>query len=207
MFHVKHLFTQTKDLVEIFQSARARPASVAARPTGTRRLRRERRLGSRSALGRHGEHGELRLQLLALALRALGFLFAEDQSLELVLAFLADVLEDGHEENSAQKIAVFYLKSKRGHFANPRPDTSLHTTPLVARRTRANRCQLLNRATFSSARARGAAHRSGARRPGALPLPLASGSSARADHHRCARARGVERVAVHACTATRSTPR
>jgi hypothetical protein len=33
-------------------------------------------------------------------------LLAEDQSLELVLAFLADVLKDGHEENSAKKIAV-----------------------------------------------------------------------------------------------------
>jgi hypothetical protein len=38
-------------------------------------------------------------------------LFAEDQGLELVLAFLADVLEDGHEENSGKKIAVFYLIS------------------------------------------------------------------------------------------------
>jgi hypothetical protein len=53
-----------------------------------------------------------------MALRALGFLFAEDQRLERVLAFLADVLEDGHEENSAKKTAVFYLKSKSGYFAN-----------------------------------------------------------------------------------------
>jgi hypothetical protein len=38
------------------------------------------------------------LQFLALALRARGFLLAEDEGLELVLAFLADVLEDGHEK-------------------------------------------------------------------------------------------------------------
>jgi hypothetical protein len=41
-------------------------------------------------------------------------LFAKDQRLERVLAFLADVLKDGHEENSAKKTAAFYLKSKRG---------------------------------------------------------------------------------------------
>jgi hypothetical protein len=55
-----------------------------------------------------------------LALRALGFLLAENQSLEFVLAFLADVLKDGHEENSTKKTAVFYLKSKCGYFANTR---------------------------------------------------------------------------------------
>jgi hypothetical protein len=92
----------------------------------------------------------LRLQLLALALRALRFLFAEDQSLELVLAFLADVLKDGHE-NSAKKIAVFYLKSKCGYFANTRRDASFHTAPLAARRTRANRRQFPDPATFSFA--------------------------------------------------------
>jgi hypothetical protein len=34
-------------------------------------------------------------------------LFAEDQGLERVLAVLANILEDGHEENSAKKIALF----------------------------------------------------------------------------------------------------
>jgi hypothetical protein len=38
----------------------------------------------------------LGLQFLTLALGTLGFLFAENQGLELVLAFFADVLEDGH---------------------------------------------------------------------------------------------------------------
>jgi hypothetical protein len=95
----------------------------------------------------------LRFQFFALALWALGLLFAEDESLELVVAFLADVLKDGHGENSAKKIAVFYLKSKRGYFANARRDAPFHATSLVARRTRANRCQLFTPAAFSFARA------------------------------------------------------
>jgi hypothetical protein len=48
----------------------------------------------------------LRLQFLALALRAFGFLLAEDQSLKFVLAFLANILEDGHEPNSTKRIAA-----------------------------------------------------------------------------------------------------
>jgi hypothetical protein len=32
-------------------------------------------------------------------------LFAENQGLKLVLAFFADVLEDGHEENSTKKVS------------------------------------------------------------------------------------------------------
>jgi hypothetical protein len=32
-------------------------------------------------------------------------LLAENQGLEFVLAFLADVLEDGHEENSTKKVS------------------------------------------------------------------------------------------------------
>jgi hypothetical protein len=98
----KYWFFCRKDLVEVFQRTGSRPASVAARPAWSGR---HRRTGSRSALCRHGEHRELRLQLLALALRALGFLFAENQGLELVLAFFADVLEDGHEENSAKNFS------------------------------------------------------------------------------------------------------
>jgi hypothetical protein len=62
-------------------------------------------LGGRSALRRHGEDRKLWLQLLALTLWTSGFLLAEDQRLELVLAFLADVLEDGHEENSTEKVS------------------------------------------------------------------------------------------------------
>src|ERR1700682_5064609 len=195
MFHTKRFRSETKDLIEIFERAGPRPASVAA--CSTRSRRGPRRRSRRPALGRDGKHGELRLQLPALALRAFGLLLAEDQSLELVLAFLADVLEDGHEENSVKKIAVFNLNSKRGYFANTRGYASLHTTPLVARRPRANSRELFNRAALSRARARGAIDRSGARRPGTLPLPLASGSGASADHHCGARARRVEHLAIY----------
>ncbi len=117
---VKHFRTQTKDLVEVFQRAGSRSASVATRSAGPRRARRERRLGPCSTFRRDGEYRKLRLQFLALALRTLGFLLTEDNSLEFVLAFLADVLKDGHEENSTKKIAGFYLKSKCGYFANTR---------------------------------------------------------------------------------------
>jgi hypothetical protein len=52
------------------------------------------------------------------ALGALGLLFTEDQSLKSIPAILADVLEDRHEKNSKKKIAILYLKSKCGYFAN-----------------------------------------------------------------------------------------
>jgi hypothetical protein len=39
----------------------------------------------------------LRFKLGRVALGAFGFFFAVDEGLELVLALLADVLEDGHE--------------------------------------------------------------------------------------------------------------
>src|SRR6202048_5369082 len=136
MFHPNPFRPETKDLIEIFKRAGARPASVAA--CSTRSRRGPRRRSRRPALGRNSKHGELRLQLLALALRAHGFLLAENQSLELVVAFLADVLEDGHEENSVKRIAVFNLNSNRGYFANTRGEAALHTAPLVARRPRAN---------------------------------------------------------------------
>jgi hypothetical protein len=41
----------------------------------------------------------LSLQLFGVALRALGFLFAIDEGFELVMTFLADVLEDGHGDS------------------------------------------------------------------------------------------------------------
>src|SRR5260370_25657256 len=154
MFHTQRFRSETKHLSEIFERAGPRPASVPACPTGSRRGHRRR--SRRPAFGRDGKHGELRLQLPALALRAHSFLLAENQSLELVLAFLADVLEDGHEENSVKRIAVFNLNSNRGYFANTRGDASLHTTPLVARRSRADSRELFNRATISCACSRGA---------------------------------------------------
>jgi hypothetical protein len=58
---------------------------------------------TRSALCGDREDGELRLQFLALAFRTLGGLFAVEKRFELVIALLADVLKDGHEEISAKK--------------------------------------------------------------------------------------------------------
>src|SRR5260370_30472154 len=110
MFHTKRFRSETKDLIEIFERAGPRHASVAAGSTRSRRGHRRR--SRRPALGRNSKHGEPRLQFLALALRAFGLLLAENQSLELVLAFLADVLEDGHEENSVKRIAVLQFKLK-----------------------------------------------------------------------------------------------
>jgi hypothetical protein len=82
------------------------------------------------------------------ALGAFGFLFAEDQRLKLLLAIFADVLEDGHEGNSRKKIAIFYLKSKCGHFANTRTVASVRAAPLVAGGTRADSGQLFDWPAF-----------------------------------------------------------
>jgi hypothetical protein len=43
-----------------------------------------------------GENGKLRLQLLAVTLRALRFLIAEDKSFELVMAVLTHILKNRH---------------------------------------------------------------------------------------------------------------
>ncbi len=49
-----------------------------------------------------------------MAFGALGFFLAVDESLELVMAFLADVLEDGHESLRIEPL----LESICGEFAN-----------------------------------------------------------------------------------------
>lgn len=41
-----------------------------------------------------------------MAFGAFGLLFAEKQQLELVFTFLTDVLENGHETNSAEEVAT-----------------------------------------------------------------------------------------------------
>jgi hypothetical protein len=143
------LLAQTKGLVEVFQGAGTRPTWVATGTTGSFRRCRERWLGSSSALGRDREYGELGLQFLALTFRAPGFLLAEDQGLELVVTFLADVLEQGHKENSAKKIAHFYLKSKCGYFANTRTDAPFYAPSLVERRACANACEFFDSTTYS----------------------------------------------------------
>lgn len=69
-------------------------------------------MGTSPALGGHGEDREFRLQFLALAFGALGFLLAKYESFKFVLALFTGVFEDGHEEVPA--IPNSYLKSKRG---------------------------------------------------------------------------------------------
>jgi hypothetical protein len=107
----------------------------------------------RSALCGYREDGELRLQFLALAFRALGGLLAVEERFELVIALLADVLKDGHEEISAKKTATFYLKSKRGHCAITRGNENVQIAALVARRPRADGRELSYAAALSSAAA------------------------------------------------------
>ena len=82
-------------LVEVAERAGARAPRVAAGTAGSRGSR-----GARTALGGHGEDAKLRAQLLALTLGALGLIAAEDQGFKLVLAFLADVFKNRHEDRS-----------------------------------------------------------------------------------------------------------
>src|SRR5258706_16323171 len=106
----------------VVERARARSARIAA-GTAWARLHR----GSRAAFCGHGEHRKLRGELLALAFRARGFVFAENERVKLVLAFLADVLEDRHWRLPTNLqgrlgsrrcgLAGFYLKSDGGDFA------------------------------------------------------------------------------------------
>src|SRR5260370_31901264 len=70
----------------------SRIATGAARARGSRH--------SRAALCGHGEHAELRAQLLALAFRALRLVAAEDQGFKLVLALLANVFKNRHDHRS-----------------------------------------------------------------------------------------------------------
>jgi hypothetical protein len=67
-----------------------------------------------STLCGYCKHRELGLKFSAFAFRTFRLLLAENQSFEIVLTFLADIFKNRHEENSEQKIAVFYLKSNSG---------------------------------------------------------------------------------------------
>src|SRR5580700_1495140 len=81
--------------IEISERACAGTSGVAAGAAcahGTRR--------TSGTLRGDGKDTKLRAQLLALTLRALGLVAAEDQGFKLVLAFLADVLENRHEDRS-----------------------------------------------------------------------------------------------------------
>ena len=113
----------------ILPRARPRPIRTAARSA-----RASRHGGRRNTLGRYREHGELRLQLLAVALWTNGLFFAVHEGFKLVLALLANVLKNGHQttpqirlsahgsglENfpsRAQELLVF--KIRRWVFRNP----------------------------------------------------------------------------------------
>ena len=78
-------------LVHVAERAGTGAAGIAARSAGAGRGRRSRR-----AFCGNGEDRELRLQLGGMALGTLGLLLAIDEGLEPVMAFFADVLEDGH---------------------------------------------------------------------------------------------------------------
>jgi hypothetical protein len=73
-----------------------------------------RRLRRTPTLCGYGKNRELGLKFSAFAFRTFRLLLAENQSFEIVLTFLADIFKNRHEENSEQKIAVFYLKSNSG---------------------------------------------------------------------------------------------
>ena len=84
-------FSQIPNLVYVAERARAGTARIPARSAGSGRSR-----GTGLALGGNCENRELRLELLRVALGALGFFFAVNQRLELMVAFLADVFVNGH---------------------------------------------------------------------------------------------------------------
>src|ERR1039458_732254 len=98
----------------------------------------------RRALCRDREDRQLRFQFLGVAFRALGFFLAVDELFKLVMAFLADVLEDGYGR------LQFLLESICAQFANSRPSESscvdgpcaVPGTALARRRPCADHCQL-----------------------------------------------------------------
>ena len=81
----------------VFPGAGTGAVGAAATATGTRRHGRR---GRRGSFGRDGKNGQFRFQLFALAFGASGFLLAVDESLKLMMTFLANVLEDGHGDGS-----------------------------------------------------------------------------------------------------------
>jgi len=76
--------------VEIAHGASAGAARVAATAAWTCRR------SSRRSFRGHGKHRKLRRELLAVAFGTLGFVAAENERLKLVLAVLANVLENRH---------------------------------------------------------------------------------------------------------------
>ena len=112
-------------LVHIPHRASARPAWISAGPASPHASR-----CTRATLRGYREGRNLRRELLAMTLRAVGLLTAIYQRLKLMIAFLADVLKDGHEstpaltKQEAQKHHL-YLKSERGQHAIRLPANTL----------------------------------------------------------------------------------
>jgi hypothetical protein len=77
--------------IQVGHRASARAARIAATPACSHR-----RGCTCGTFGRHGKNRKLLCQFLALAFGALGFLAAVDQRFKWMIAFLANVLEDGH---------------------------------------------------------------------------------------------------------------
>jgi hypothetical protein len=100
--------------IHIAERARSSSARIAARPA---RAAGRRRAAGR-ALRRNRKHGELRVQLGRVALRAFRPLFAEDEGFELVMAFLTDVFKYRHMISSGPFAVLAPLESIRADFAN-----------------------------------------------------------------------------------------
>jgi hypothetical protein len=95
------------ELIHVSAGAGTGAAWVAARSAGTHWGG-----GLGGAFGGDGESRKLGLQFPGVALWALGFFFAVDEGFEVMIAFLADVLEDGHGDSR------YLLESICGEFAN-----------------------------------------------------------------------------------------
>src|SRR5713101_390710 len=94
----------------------ARIAAGTARPRG--------RGGGRAALCGYGKHRKLGCELLALTFRAGCFVLAENKRFKLVLAFLANVLEDRHGTTpDGKSLSLFKIRwwILRNHLRSQRP--------------------------------------------------------------------------------------
>src|SRR5579862_8523536 len=115
----------------VVEGARAWAAWIATGPASSCRTCRRARGG---AFRGDRERGELRRQLLALALRALCLLAAVDQRFEGMIALFADVLENRHGSSRRRGTKpLLYLKSECGGHANAISAGGLRAAPLHAR--------------------------------------------------------------------------
>src|ERR1700719_1735796 len=113
-----------------------------------------------------------------------------------MIAFLADVLKDGHEQLLTVLDSHIHLESECGTYANC--NTKIYTAARFARRTSPNLGQFFS-ATPNCTGSRGKApDRSRAWGAGAVPLPLAGGAGKSANCNHSARSRGFQRISIHA---------